>query len=196
MSEANIATKTDTISRKDVVHLCDHINKIISLPDFLEANGCDIRWSRNETSGVCLCPLPNHQENTPSFRINLMDEEVWIFHCFGCGKSGNFVRFWQEYYNISDRLEAVRQICAKYDIKNTEELIIKNILSTNKKVDILRKLENENLVISNLGRMLLQKDKENIKFVYDRYEKINNAINNADEEAIAKISFEFTQKLR
>lgn len=188
--------QVSSITKQDMAHLYSHINKVISLPDYLESIGCDIKWSRNETSGVMLCPLPAHKDSAPSFRVNLMDSDVWVFHCFGCGKSGPFVRFWQEYNGIYDRLDAIKQICKKYDIKNTEDLVIKSILSTTKRMDIQRKLENENLVISNLGRMFLKKRKGNKEVTLDYYKRMNEALRDCDEDLMTRISSEISSKLR
>lgn len=39
------------------------------------------------------CPLPGHTEKTPSFTVN---EPGQFYHCFGCGKGGDVVKFIQE----------------------------------------------------------------------------------------------------
>ncbi|MES3036612.1 MAG: DNA primase [Bdellovibrionota bacterium] len=36
------------------------------------------------------CPFPDHVEKTPSFSVS---EEKQVYHCFGCGKSGNLFTF-------------------------------------------------------------------------------------------------------
>jgi DNA primase len=46
----------------------------------------------------CLCPLPGHIENTPSFKI---DPERQNFHCFGCNTSGDVITFIQKYKGVS-----------------------------------------------------------------------------------------------
>src|SRR5712692_11276394 len=51
-----------------------------------------------------LCPL--HEEKTPSFFVNL---ETGSFHCFGCGRGGGLVQFYQAYYDLNFR-DAIRRL--------------------------------------------------------------------------------------
>lgn len=45
---------------------------------------------------VGLCPF--HFEMTPSFTVTHD-----IFHCFGCGLTGNVIFFFEKFYNVDDR---------------------------------------------------------------------------------------------
>ncbi len=38
----------------------------------------------------CCCPLPGHEERTPSFAVN---EAKGVFYCFGCHRSGDLFTF-------------------------------------------------------------------------------------------------------
>ncbi len=58
-----------------------------------------------------LCPF--HEEKTPSFSVN---PQMGIFHCFGCGKSGNAISFVMEYENV-DYVEALKRLADRYGIK-------------------------------------------------------------------------------
>lgn len=44
------------------------------------------------------CPFPDHQEKTASFSVS---ESKQVYHCFGCGKSGNIFTFLKEYQGLS-----------------------------------------------------------------------------------------------
>jgi DNA primase len=44
------------------------------------------------------CPFPDHQEKTPSFSVS---ETKQVYHCFGCGKSGNLFKFLNVYNGMS-----------------------------------------------------------------------------------------------
>lgn len=55
---------------------------------------------------IGLCPF--HNEKTPSFHVN---EAKHVFHCFGCGKSGNIFQF-AEYYDHLPFPEAVQQVAS------------------------------------------------------------------------------------
>lgn len=44
------------------------------------------------------CPFPDHAEKTPSFSVS---ETKQVYHCFGCGKSGNLFNFLRDYQGMS-----------------------------------------------------------------------------------------------
>ncbi len=59
---------------------------------------------------MALCPF--HEEKTPSFSI---DPENKLFHCFGCGKSGDLITFVMEIEGLSFP-EAIEFLSKKYNI--------------------------------------------------------------------------------
>ena len=59
------------------------------------------------------CPLPGHSERTPSFAVN---KDAQFYHCFGCGKGGDVIKFAQEVESL-DFMEAVTFLCNKYNIE-------------------------------------------------------------------------------
>jgi DNA primase len=61
-----------------------NIEEVLSrfIPDLKMRNG---KWT------AC-CPMPDHNENTPSFTVN---PAKGIFKCFGCGASGDAINFIQ-----------------------------------------------------------------------------------------------------
>jgi len=58
------------------------------------------------------CPLPGHNEKTPSFSVS---EPKQVYHCFGCGKSGNIFDALHELKNLSFP-EAVDYLATKAGI--------------------------------------------------------------------------------
>lgn len=44
------------------------------------------------------CPFPDHPEKTPSFSVS---ESKQVYHCFGCGKSGNIFTFLRDYQGLN-----------------------------------------------------------------------------------------------
>ncbi len=50
------------------------------------------------------CPLPGHSEKTPSFTVN---ESGQFYHCFGCGKGGDVIKFIEEVEHL-DFFEATK----------------------------------------------------------------------------------------
>jgi len=58
-----------------------------------------------------LCPF--HQEKTPSFLVNT---DLQIFKCFGCGESGNIFGFLMKFENISF-MEAVERLAQQAGVE-------------------------------------------------------------------------------
>ena len=63
-----------------------------------------VKVNRN---GMACCPF--HNEKTPSFTVN---EAKGFYHCFGCGVSGDVVKFVQE-IESTDFMGAVRILAAR-----------------------------------------------------------------------------------
>lgn len=57
-------------------------------PSIVEAISKSVSLRRTGKEYLGLCPF--HSEKRPSFYVN---EEKGFFHCFGCGKSGDVIRF-------------------------------------------------------------------------------------------------------
>lgn len=69
-----------------------------------------IRVDRKGRTFWACCPF--HNEKTPSFAIN---EEEGFYHCFGCGVSGDVIKFIQSYEGISF-YEAVKMLADSANI--------------------------------------------------------------------------------
>lgn len=74
--------------------------------DLVEVIGSYIKLERRGSNYWACCPF--HHEKTPSFSVNAPDS---YYHCFGCGASGDVIKFVAEYENI-EFMQAV-QILAK-----------------------------------------------------------------------------------
>ena len=79
-----------------------------------------VKRAGSNYKGCC----PFHKEKTPSFVVS---EQKQMYHCFGCGKSGDVISFIQEYYNMSFP-DAVRRLAQQYGIE-----IDDNVGTTEKK---------------------------------------------------------------
>ncbi len=74
------------------------------------------------------CPLPGHSEKTPSFTVN---ESGQFYHCFGCGKGGDVIKFIEEVEHL-DFFESVKFLADvakiempvndKFDEENSKKL--------------------------------------------------------------------------
>ena len=73
------------------------IEEIKARNDIVEVIGSFVQLKRaGSTNFKGLCPF--HQEKTPSFHV---DSARQMFHCFGCGKGGDVVRFLMDKENLT-----------------------------------------------------------------------------------------------
>ena len=82
---------------KSRINIVDEVAKVVEL----KRAGANYK-------GCC----PFHNEKTPSFVVS---EQKQIFTCFGCGESGNVIKFTQRYYNL-DFAEAVEKLAKENGI--------------------------------------------------------------------------------
>ncbi len=73
-----------------------------------------VRLERRGRSLVGLCPF--HKEKTPSFHVN---PERGFYHCFGCGASGDAIKFLREAEGLSFT-EAARRAAERFGIEILE----------------------------------------------------------------------------
>jgi hypothetical protein len=83
-----------------VVITQDFINQILEVLDsryFLE-NEYDMEFQDSANGWInTTCPLPDHEDKSPSFGFNV---EKNTFNCFGCGETGNLIHLIQKIENI------------------------------------------------------------------------------------------------
>jgi len=123
---------------KEVKAYPDSFLAIYSLYLDLEPAGAEYRT---------ICPF--HNDNNPSFFIN---PETGLFHCFGCGESGNVWQFLQRYLGI-DFKEAVK-ITSRYGIVpegyspngHSSRSAKLDKVTRNEIIDIIAKVEGEEVV--------------------------------------------------
>lgn len=71
---------------------------------FLEQSlGCKLH-RRSNGSYITKCPLPNHDDKTPSFKINVGRGLAW---CFGCQRGGDVIDVARWYLNTSSFSETL-----------------------------------------------------------------------------------------
>ncbi len=69
----------------------DFIEKVKSIASLKDAVEGYTKVKKSGSRFVALCPFPDHKEKTPSFFI---DENLGLFHCFGCGRGGDIFKFY------------------------------------------------------------------------------------------------------
>src|ERR687886_2314251 len=95
----------------------DSIERVKEAVDMVELVGArtDLRRAGAQWMGLC----PFHDESSPSFSVNA---EHKLYHCFGCGESGDAIGFVQATEAL-DFKEAVEQLADRYgvELKREEE---------------------------------------------------------------------------
>lgn len=92
------------------------IEEVKSANDIVDVVSNYVSLKRKGNNYFGLCPF--HREKTPSFSVAA---EKQIYHCFGCGKGGNVIRFIMDAENISFK-EAVEWLAdrAKIDLPSND----------------------------------------------------------------------------
>ena len=73
----------------------DWLEKLRQSNDIVSTISKYITLTRRGKTWWACCPF--HFEKTPSFAVNEMEQ---YFHCFGCGASGNVIKFVEKYESL------------------------------------------------------------------------------------------------
>lgn len=185
------------MDKKKSLDLINYIIKNVSLVNFLETEiGCRLKWTEFDSSAVTICPMPNHKDKKPSFRLNLSENGVWIYYCFGCRCKGNIIHFCMDYYNLSKK-DSINFICEKFKIKDFDNTATKEMAEGANKAGLKKKAECANINTSNQCFDLLRKDykKYNV-WVAESYKRMNKALDELDVETIESIGYEASIKMQ
>ena len=82
-------------------HIIDQLNSQADLVGIIGRH-TQLKKAGNEFKGCC----PFHGEKTPSFYVNPSKN---LYHCFGCGVSGNAISFLKDYENLTF-IESVHEL--------------------------------------------------------------------------------------
>jgi DNA primase len=93
----------------------DSIDKLKESVDMVELVGARTDLRRVGTRFTGLCPF--HEERTPSFSVNA---EHKLYHCFGCGASGDSIGFVQETEGL-DFKQAIEALAERYHVELKRE---------------------------------------------------------------------------
>src|SRR4051812_28193470 len=93
----------------------DSIDRVKEAVDMVELVGARSDLRRVGTRWTGLCPF--HDERTPSFSVNAENK---LYHCFGCGASGDAIKFVQETDGLNFR-EAVEMLAERYRVELKQE---------------------------------------------------------------------------
>jgi DNA primase len=84
----------------------DFINELLVRVDIVDLIDSHLPLKKTGANYVARCPF--HTEKSPSFSVSRNKQ---MFHCFGCGASGNAISFLMD-FNHSDFVEAVEDLAA------------------------------------------------------------------------------------
>ena len=91
----------------------EEIKQRIDLVDLISSYGVQIKTAGSSKKACC----PFHHEKTPSFVIN---ESKGFYHCFGCGESGDAIKFVQKMDGLTF-VEAVKKLANQCGLKIEEK---------------------------------------------------------------------------
>ena len=182
----------------NLYQLQSFIKKKVNLADFIEREtNCKIIWYQEDVYAGTVCPMPNHPEAKPSFKIKRMEDDTWTFNCFGCGVGGTIINFCMDYFGIKTWEESVEFICKKMNIPVGSALDENEIKDSKKRVYLRKKVECAHIVTANQCRNLLKKDYDRYgKWVANSYKALNEALDKDDIDVIESIGYQATDKIQ
>ncbi|MEA2438491.1 MAG: primase [Thermoleophilaceae bacterium] len=93
----------------------ESIDRVKDAVDMLELVGHRSELRRVGTRWTGLCPF--HDERTPSFSVNAENK---LYHCFGCGESGDAIKFVQDTEGL-DFKETIELLAERYGVELKRE---------------------------------------------------------------------------
>jgi len=177
--------------------LFEYVKHKVDLADFLETHiACTLKWHEHGVSAGCICPFLDHSEKKGSFNLRLTEDGVWLFHCFGCDRSGSIIDFCQVYYGLKTPRDALLHICKLLGLKDVDQAEMASYASTEKKFNVRKKMECSHIEVASQCRRLLKKDyKKYSRWVSSAYKRMNEALDKDDIDTISKIGFEACNKI-
>ena len=126
------------------------INEVKSKNNIVDIVGRYCVLKRKGSNYWACCPLDGHNEKTPSFSVN---ESGQFYHCFGCGKGGDVIKFIEEVESL-DFYESIKFLAdnAKIPMPENENISDENSKKLKEKKDRLYEILRETALyyVSNL----------------------------------------------
>ena len=97
----------------------DFIESLLFASDIVALIQEDTSLKGSGSRYMGLCPFPDHTEKTPSFSVS---GEKQVYHCFGCGKSGNIFTYLKEQKGLSFR-DSVEYLAEKAHISLPKDFV-------------------------------------------------------------------------
>ncbi|MFM8901687.1 MAG: DNA primase [Burkholderiales bacterium] len=93
------------------------LQDLLSRVDIVDVVGHHVQLKKGGANWMGLCPF--HAEKSPSFSVSPSKQ---FYHCFGCGASGDAIRFLTEHVGLSF-VEAVRELAQGVGLQVPEEQV-------------------------------------------------------------------------
>ena len=84
----------------------DQLLLTVSILDFMEKEYDSDFVNGNNGWANTNCPMPNHEDSSPSFGINVNDNK---YNCFGCGQTGDIIKLVQKVEGLNF-VESIQRI--------------------------------------------------------------------------------------
>ena len=91
------------------------IQELLARADVVDIVGRYVQLKKGGANFMGLCPF--HGEKSPSFSVSPSKQ---FYHCFGCGKTGNAIRFLMDHSGMSF-VEAVKDLAQQYGLQVPED---------------------------------------------------------------------------
>ncbi len=108
----------------------EFINELLVRVDIVDLIDSHLPLKKTGANYVARCPF--HTEKSPSFSVSRNKQ---MFHCFGCGASGNAISFLMD-FNHSDFVEAVEDLAAFVGVDVPREAVSASYQVEPKKQDL------------------------------------------------------------
>lgn len=152
----------EELSRIDYNLLKDTLMDSVEISDYLSGVAGELDIG---VTNKIKCPLPNHDDSTPSF---FFDDGKKLFKCFGCGKGGTVVELHQ-HMTEKGKKDAIEDLCKIYGIE-LELIHTKIKKDTSKGRDYFKKLRDRS---KDDESVLYAREEKAVKMVEDYAEKLS-----------------------
>lgn len=128
-----------TFSKKFI----DNITSEIKIDQFMESEFLsDFIQSGHSDWANTRCPMPDHDDNNPSFGVNI---EANVYNCFGCGATGNIINLVRKVEGLNF-IEAIQRLSlyANIDIETIDYDVKFLINELNNSIEKFLRSENTN----------------------------------------------------
>ncbi len=120
------------------------IDEVVERADIVDLVGKHIKLKRSGANYFACCPF--HNEKSPSFSVSSVKQ---IYHCFGCGETGNSISFVMKYLGL-DFVSAIKTLADQYGVVIPEDANAPKLSKEQKEQHKQRKLNINDIMLKSL----------------------------------------------